>query len=248
MVAPLERPSPEQDLFPAPRTEPLLPIDPHSDSFTVSRSDLLGLRDTMQRFMLEYQFGLRAVETKIAILREEFLHMHDYNPIEHVTSRVKTPESLINKLGRKKVAADIEAIRAGITDVAGIRVTCSFVSDVYRLFGLLTQQDDVTLREVKDYIAHPKPNGYKSLHAIVEVPAFLSTGRVDVPVEIQFRTIAMDFWASLEHKIFYKYDGQVPPTLVDELREAADTASALDHRMERLHSELHGPGAMPSTN
>ncbi|WP_084350624.1 GTP pyrophosphokinase [Millisia brevis] len=241
MVAPLDRPSPEQDLLPVGRAESLLPLDPLADSITISRTELIGLRDTLQRFLLEYQFGLRAVETKIAILREEFLHMHDYNPIEHVTSRVKTPESLLKKLSRKQVSADIDAIRAGITDVAGIRVTCSFVSDVYRLFDLLTQQDDVTLREVKDYIAHPKPNGYKSLHAIVEVPAFLSTGRVDVPVEIQFRTIAMDFWAALEHKIFYKYDGQVPSTLVDELREAADTASSLDNRMERLHTELHGP-------
>ena len=122
-----------------------------------------------------------------------------------------------------------------------MRVTCSFVTDIYRLFDLLTAQDDVTVRRVKDYIAEPKPNGYQSLHAMVEVPVFLSTGRVHVPVEVQFRTIAMDFWASLEHKIYYKYDGQVPDRLVAELKDAADSAAALDHRMERLHRELHGP-------
>ena len=134
-------------------------------------------------------------------------------------------------------------MRTHITDVAGVRVTCSFVPDAYRLFDLLTAQDDITVRTVKDYIAEPKPNGYKSLHAIVEVPVFLSTGRVDVPVEVQFRTIAMDFWASLEHKIYYKYDRQVPHELLTELRAAAGTAADLDIRMERLHRELHGPAA-----
>ena len=138
-------------------------------------------------------------------------------------------------------AKQLETIRAGITDIAGIRVTTSFTKDAYRLFDLLTAQDDVTLREVKDYIAAPKSNGYKSLHAIVEVPVFLSSGRVDVVVEVQFRTIAMDFWASLEHKIYYKYDGAVPDGLLAELKDAADSAALLDDRMERLHGELHGP-------
>ncbi|WP_236685315.1 GTP pyrophosphokinase [Demequina salsinemoris] len=159
----------------------------------------------MQRFLLQYEFGMREIETKLSILRDEFLELHDYNPIEHVTSRVKSPESLVEKIDRKGVAHDLEAIRDNITDIAGIRVTCAFVSDVYRLFDLLTQQDDVTVRAVKDYIAEPKPNGYQSLHAIVEVPVFLSSTTVHVPVEVQFRTIAMDFWASLEHKIYYEY-------------------------------------------
>ncbi|MFT4136895.1 MAG: GTP pyrophosphokinase family protein [Microbacterium sp.] len=199
------------------------------------------MRDEFQRFLLEYQFGLREVETKIGILRDEFQLMHDYNPIEHVSSRVKTADSLIDKLVRRGVDPTFPAIRQHITDIAGMRVTTSFVKDAYRLFDLLTQQDDITVRIVKDYIAHPKPNGYKSLHVIVEVPVFLSTGRVDVAVEVQFRTIAMDFWASLEHKIYYKYDGAVPEGLVAELKDAADSAAALDARMERLHGELHGP-------
>ena len=210
-------------------------------SFTISASQLRELRDETERFLLEYGFGMREIETKLSILREEFEHTHSYNPIEHVSSRVKSPDSLVEKVVRKGIEPDFDVIRAEITDIAGVRVTCSFVSDVYRLFDLLVQHDDITVRRVKDYIAEPKPNGYQSLHAIVEVPVFLSTGRVQVPVEVQFRTIAMDFWASLEHKIYYKYDTEVPARLLAELKDAADSAAALDQRMQRLHRELHGP-------
>ncbi|KTS65729.1 GTP pyrophosphokinase [Microbacterium testaceum] len=208
---------------------------------TVSSAALRAMRDEFQRFLMEYRFGLAEVDTKIAILREEFQEMHDYNPIEHVSSRVKTPDSLVDKVRRKGIDTDFDSIRAAITDIAGIRVTCSFIDDAYRLSDLLTQQDDITVRDVKDYIARPKVNGYKSLHVIVEVPVFLSTGRVQVPVEVQFRTIAMDFWASLEHKIYYKYDRLVPADLLDQLKDAADTAAELDTRMERLHREIRGP-------
>ncbi|WP_314428063.1 GTP pyrophosphokinase family protein [uncultured Microbacterium sp.] len=199
------------------------------------------LRDEFQRFLREYEFGMREVETKIGILRDEFTHHHAYNPIEHVKSRLKTPDSIVEKIARKGIAEpDFERIRTDITDIAGVRVTCSFVADVYRLFDLLTAQDDVTVRTVKDYIATPKDNGYKSLHAIIEVPVFLSTGALSVPVEVQFRTIAMDFWASLEHKIYYKFSNQVPSHLVESLTDAAEAAAELDSRMERLHREAHG--------
>ena len=207
---------------------------------TFSPEQLRAMRDEFQRFLLEYQFGLREVETKLGILRDEFQLMHDYNPIEHVSSRVKTADSLVDKVARKGVEPTFDGIRAGIMDIAGVRVTTSFTNDAYRLFDLLTQQDDITVREVKDYIAAPKANGYKSLHVIVEVPVFLSSGRVEVPVEVQFRTIAMDFWASLEHKIYYKFSNQVPSHLVDSLSDAADAAAELDSRMERLHREAHG--------
>jgi putative GTP pyrophosphokinase len=214
----------------------VLPDDPAS----LSPQEMRRLQQELQRFMLGYEFGLREIETKISILSDEFRHMHDYNPIEHVSSRVKSAESLLAKITRKGLPRDLDAIREHVRDVAGVRVTCSFVADAYRIFDLLTQQEDVSVIEVKDYIKAPKPNGYKSLHAIVEVPVFLSTGRQDVPVEVQLRTIAMDFWASLEHKIHYKYDGRVPADLVDQLREAAETAQALDSRMQGLHQELHG--------
>lgn len=206
----------------------------------VSAEQLSQIGGQLQRFLLEYEFGLREVETKIAILRDEFQHMHDYNPIEHVLSRVKTADSIRAKVERRGIERDLGSIREHITDIAGVRVTCSFVADAYRIFDLLTQQPDVTVRRVSDYIAEPKPNGYKSLHAIVEVPVFLSSGPVDVPVEIQLRSIAMDFWASLEHKIHYKYDGNVPDRLVGELTDAATTAAELDEKMQRLHEELHG--------
>jgi len=203
------------------------------------------LRDDLARFLSEYRFGMREIETKMLILREDFEHTHAYNPIENVSCRLKTPDSILAKVMRKGIEPDFDAIREHITDIAGVRVTCSFVSDVYRLFELLAGQDDVTVLQVKDYIANPKPNGYKSLHAIVEVPVFLSTGTVRVPVEVQFRTIAMDFWASLEHKIYYKYERQVPRRLTDSLRDAAITAAELDERMERIHREIHGAAPAP---
>ncbi len=221
----------------------LLAIVSDDDTVTYTPEELRTLRDEFQRFLLEYQFGLREVETKIAILRDEFQLMHDYNPIEHVSSRVKSADSIVDKVARKGIDPDVASIREHITDIAGLRVTCSFVNDAYRLFDLLTQQDDISIRRVKDYIAEPKANGYKSLHVVVDVPVFLSSGRVDIPVEVQFRTIAMDFWASLEHTIYYKYDSKVPDRLLAELTDAAATAAELDARMERLHRELHGSTA-----
>jgi putative GTP pyrophosphokinase len=205
--------------------------------------EIRSLRDDFARFMMPYKFGIDEITTKISILREEFSQLHDYNPIENVSSRLKTPESIVEKVVRKGCDPSFEAIRASITDIAGVRVTCSFASDVYRIFELLTGQNDIRLIATKDYVAQPKPNGYKSLHAIVEVPVFLSVGPVPVYVEVQIRTVAMDFWASLEHKIYYKYDREVPQELLDELKEAAETASRLDAKMERLHSEIRGASA-----
>ncbi|MCO7204110.1 GTP pyrophosphokinase family protein [Microbacterium sp. CnD16-F] len=221
------------------------PLD--EQQITVSASSLRAMRDEFQRFLMEYRFGLQEIETKISILREEFHEMHDYNPIEHVSSRVKSPDSIVEKIQRRGIEPDFDSVRAHITDIAGIRITCSFVSDVYRLFDLLTAQDDITVREVEDYIATPKGNGYKSLHTILEVPVYLSTGRVDVPVEVQFRTIAMDFWASLEHKIYYKYERQVPEHLLGQLKDAADAAAELDARMARLHQQIRGGAAVAPT-
>lgn len=208
---------------------------------TFTPDQMRRVQGELQKFLLGYEFALREMETKVAILRDEFQTMHDYNPIEHISSRVKSAESIIAKVSRRGTPRDLEAIRAEITDIAGLRITCSFHDDVYRVFDLLTQQEDIVVRTVKDYIATPKPNGYKSLHAIVEVPVYLSTGKITALVEVQLRTIAMDFWASLEHKIYYKYDKNVPAELLAELKDAADTASALDTSMQRLHRQLHGP-------
>lgn len=207
-------------------------------SSAATAEDLRRLRDEFTRFLMRYKFGMDEVETKVSILRQEFTHLQDYNPIEHVTSRLKSPESILAKIERKGIDPSFEAIREGISDIAGVRIVCSFVSDVYRIWDALTRQTDLGVLDVRDYIASPKPNGYKSLHAIVEVPVFLSDGPVPVRVEVQIRTIAMDFWASLEHKIYYKYNRRVPDQLLDDLCRAAETASSLDATMERLHDEV----------
>ena len=217
-------------------------MNPDNEPITISAAELRVMRDDLQRFLMEYRFGMQEIETKIGILRDEFLLTHDYNPIEHVSSRVKSPDSLVEKVQRKGIEADFDSIRARITDIAGVRITCSFVADAYRLFHLLTEQDDVRVLQVKDYIAEPKPNGYKSLHADRRGAGVPVDGTHRRAVEVQFRTIAMDFWASLEHKIYYKYDTRVPEALVASLKDAADTAAELDQRMQRLHREIRGSG------
>ena len=194
----------------------------------------------LAEFLMVYRFAIDEVTTKLNILREEFNQVHDYNPIEHVKSRLKTPQSIVAKARRIGCPLDIAEIRGRIRDIAGVRVVCSFVHDVYAIFEMFVDQTDVEVIEVEDYIEQPKPNGYKSLHAIVRIPVFLSGGPQLVDVEMQFRTVAMDFWASLEHKIYYKYDRQVPIALLDELRDAADIAAGLDARMQRLHREING--------
>jgi putative GTP pyrophosphokinase len=216
-------------------------MPPDSNPLDLAGTDSLRqAREVFERFMLEYQFAVETMLARVSILSQEFLHLHRYNPIEHVTSRVKTPQSIIEKVFRKGCPPQLTEIRQQITDIAGVRITCSFVADTYRVLKALTTQHDLNVVDIKDYIANPKPNGYRSLHALVEVPVFLSTGPIPVVVEVQIRTLAMDLWASLEHKIFYKYSGEVPATLVQDLSDAAQTAERLDHQMERLYSEVHG--------
>ncbi len=199
---------------------------------------LLAPDSELTRLMLAYQSGIDEVTTRLATLQREFEHLQASNPIEHVTSRLKSPRSLLDKARRRGAAPTLAGIQEVITDIAGVRVVCSFISDVYRVSDALCSQPDLGVREVEDYIAAPKPSGYRSLHVLLEVPVFLSDRSVRVPVEVQFRTIAMDFWASLEHKINYKYDRVVPTGLIDGLRDAARTAAQLDRDMERLHLEV----------
>jgi len=196
------------------------------------------LQSRLAAFMMEYKFALDEVLTKINILREEFELVHDYSPIEHVKSRLKSIESLDEKVQRTGCPVDLDVIRERIRDIAGIRVTCAFVKDLSRFALMLTQQTDLTVLELKDYVSDPKPNGYRSLHLIVSVPVFLSDRTVEIPVEIQVRTIAMDFWASVDHQIHYKYGGQVPDHLRDTLSVVARTAADLDAQMEKLREEV----------
>ncbi|ABL81697.1 RelA/SpoT domain protein [Nocardioides sp. JS614] len=188
--------------------------------------------------MATYQFAIMEIETKVSILQDEFRLLHQYNPIEHIISRLKSPESVVAKARKQGCGPSLAELRDGVRDIAGVRVVCSFTSDVYRVQQVLCSQADIRLVELEDYISDPKPSGYRSLHAIVEIPVFLSGETVLVPVEMQFRTIAQDFWASLEHKIFYKYDRSVPHELRVGLRDAAATAAELDREMERLSGEV----------
>ncbi|WP_248122350.1 GTP pyrophosphokinase [Micrococcus lacusdianchii] len=203
------------------------------------------LRGDVERFDLEYRSALLQVETRLETLQDEFAHLHEYNPIEHIATRVKSPESLLRKASERGLSLDLEALRRGVTDIAGARVIVSFTEDVYRVFRLFTSQPDIRVLEVEDYIRRPKPSGYRSLHCLVQVPVHLSTGTLPVTVEMQFRTIAMDFWASLEHKINYKFAGDVPPSITTELAAAARVAADLDGRMEHLHHQVHDVASPP---
>lgn len=200
--------------------------------------DFKQIKTELVRFMMMYKFALDEFNTRIDILKQEFCYIHDYNPIEHVKSRLKTPESIIKKLRRKGYRVSLPSIRENIQDIAGIRITCSFISDIYELSEMLQAQKDVKFVTCKDYIKNPKRNGYKSLHLILKVPVFMSDRVEETYVEVQIRTIAMDFWASLEHKIYYKYDKDIPKRLMRELKEAADSVAELDRKMESIHKEI----------
>ncbi|MGN8647320.1 GTP pyrophosphokinase [Gracilibacillus sp. HCP3S3_G5_1] len=208
------------------------------DNTSIEMEKVKHWKTELVRFMMAYKFAVEELSTKISILQEEFQHIHDYNPIEHVKSRVKSPESIFKKVQKKKLPLNLPVIKENIRDIAGVRINCSFVADIYKVANMLTQQKDITLIETKDYIKNPKPNGYKSLHLIVQIPIFMSDRVENVYAEIQIRTIAMDFWASLEHKIYYKYNKAIPKELRDDLRDAAISASELDERMERIHKEV----------
>ncbi|MBP2328083.1 putative GTP pyrophosphokinase [Kibdelosporangium banguiense] len=200
------------------------------------------LRGDFADFMLDYKFAIDEITTKINILREDFNHAHEYNPIEHINSRLKSPESVLEKLRRKNYPMSLTGIRENVLDIAGVRVICSFISDIGKIRDMLAGQEDITVLKERDYITNRKPNGYQSLHLIVSIPVFRSSHTVRIPVEIQIRTIAMDFWASLEHKIYYKYQGEVPPSLLSELTQAAEAATRLDEKMESLHRLVENTG------
>ena len=194
--------------------------------------------DQWTTVMFLYNSALKAINTKIEILNNEFVHLYNYNPIEHIKSRLKTPDSIVKKLKRDKRDVTISNMIEYLSDIAGIRIICSFTSDIYVIAEMIAKQSDVTVLYVKDYISHPKPNGYKSYHMVVTIPIYLSEGPVDTKVEIQIRTIAMDFWASLEHKIYYKFEGNAPAHLEEELKACADMVDMLDAKMFSLNQEI----------
>ncbi|WP_251632623.1 GTP pyrophosphokinase [Neobacillus niacini] len=205
---------------------------------TLDMKDLKAIKIELTRFMMAYKFALDEMTTKINILRDEFNYIHDYNPIEHVKTRLKSPESIFGKVQRKGLDFNLDSIKNNIKDIAGMRITCSFISDIYEISRMIANQKDIRIVEYKDYIKNPKPNGYQSLHMIVEIPIFMSDREELTCVEVQIRTIAMDFWASLEHKIYYKYNKAVPQKMLDELKTTAEMATLLDNKMESLHMEM----------
>lgn len=194
--------------------------------------------DKWKEVQLVYNSALKQIGTKLEILNDEFQRVHQYNPIEHIKSRFKTSESIVKKLKKYGQESTIENMVEYVNDIAGIRVICSFTSDIYRIAEMLGNQNDIKVLSVKDYIQNPKPSGYKSYHMIVMVPVFLSDRIVHTKVEIQIRTVAMDFWASLEHKIHYKFEGEAPGHIERELVECARMVSELDAKMLSLNDEV----------
>lgn len=194
--------------------------------------------DSWETVMFLYSSAIKEVGTKLEILNDEFVHIHKYNPIEYIKSRIKTPESIVKKLKRNGYESSIQNMVNHVKDIAGIRLVCSFTSDIYQLAAMIGRQNDLTVLSVKDYIKNPKPSGYKSFHMIVTVPIFLSDRVVDTKVEIQIRTIAMDFWASLEHKIYYKFEGNAPDYISRDLQACAEIVSNLDAKMLQLNEAV----------
>ena len=191
-----------------------------------------------QQLLMLYESGIKQVTTKLEILEDEFQSKHERTPIETITSRIKEPLSIAEKLQRKGLAVTIDNMVNKLYDIAGIRVTCPFISDVYHVTQMLLSQDDITLIELKDYIKNPKESGYRSLHVIVKVGVYFSDQKREIPVEIQIRTIAMDFWASLEHQLHYKKDYPMPANIKEELKSIAETICANDERMQKLATNI----------
>ena len=204
----------------------------------VSTENLKEDVDSWETLMFLYNSALKEVGTKLDILNDEFVHIHKYNPIEYIKKRIKTPESIVKKLKRDNYDVTVENMVNYINDIAGIRIVCSFTSDIYRLAEMIGKQNDLTVVSIKDYIKHPKVSGYKSFHMHVTIPIFLSDRVVDTKVEIQIRTIAMDFWASLEHKIYYKFEGNAPEYISRDLRACAEIVSDLDAKMLQLNEAI----------
>ncbi|MFK4378626.1 putative GTP pyrophosphokinase [Bacillus sp. RC218] len=192
------------------------------------------------QFLLPHKFALDEMTTKINIIAEEAKYLKNHNQIEHIKTRLKSFESIQLKLDRKGISPTMSNSREKLYDIAGMRIICSFVNDIYDIYSQLSKRNDIKIVQVKDYIENPKSNGYQSLHVIVQIPVTLSQKVETVYVEIQLRTLAMDFWASLEHKIYYKYDKKIPFYLEQELIDAAKTAKSLDEKMRDIHVRVEG--------
>lgn len=194
--------------------------------------------DSWEEVNLIYNAALKQVQTKMEILNDEFQRVHRYNPIEHIKARIKSSESIVKKLKRYGYESTIENMITYVNDIAGIRIICSFTSDIYRIADMVANQKDIKVLSIKDYITYPKASGYKSYHMILSVPVYLSDRIEETKVEMQIRTVAMDFWASLEHKIYYKFEGHAPEYISRDLRACAEIVSNLDAKMLQLNEAI----------
>ena len=201
-------------------------------------AELLETAKPFLELMMHNECALRELETKLNVLNDEFSTIYNYNPIESIKTRVKDPVSIIDKMHRKGITPTVENIENTLSDIAGVRVICSFPEDIYAIADILATQDDIVIIKRKDYIANPKPNGYRSLHLIVEIPIFLSTGKKMMRAEVQFRTIAMDFWASLDHKLKYKHNIKNPAEISRKLKECAEAINDIDYRMQEIRNQI----------
>ena len=191
-----------------------------------------------EELMMMYSSAIREVRTKLEVLNDEFKVRRRHNPIQYIKHRVKKPASIYEKLNRRGFPVTLESIEENLHDVAGVRVVCGYIQDIYMVEQMFTSQDDVKILLVKDYIKNPKENGYRSLHLVVEIPVFFSNECKPMKVEVQFRTIAMDNWASLEHQMHYKTDGEVPADIIQALKECSDALAATDLRMQSIYNTL----------
>lgn len=218
------------------------------DETTVKRLDLeqfnsieLGVIKDLKKEEVFYNAALQEIKTKIEILRDDFKVSNAYNPIEHIKMRIKQPVSILKKVYLRGIELNSETIKKELNDIAGIRVVCTFKSDIYKIAEILSNLEDIQIIQIKDYIASPKESGYQSYHMIVKIPVHMIKGKVYCKVEIQLRTMAMDFWASLEHKIKYKYDWSVPIEIKEELFACSKIVDSLDDKMLKLHKKVHNP-------
>lgn len=196
-----------------------------------------------QEAMMMYTCAIREVKTKLEVLNDELSVRNQRNPIELIKSRVKKPLSIVEKLQRRSLPVSLDSMVNNLDDVAGIRVICSFVDDIYAVANMLVSQDDITVIAIKDYIKNPKPNGYRSYHLILEVPVFFSDQKKSMRVEVQIRTIAMDFWASLDHQLKYKKDiGDAADAISEELRQCAEVIADTDKRMLSIRKSIEAQG------
>ena len=205
--------------------------------------DLINQAREFQEALMMYTCAIREVKTKLEVLNDELSVRNQRNPIEMIKSRVKKPLSIVEKLRRENLPVSLESMLDNLDDVAGIRVICSFIDDIYAVASMLVSQDDIRVIAIKDYIKHPKPNGYRSYHLIVEIPVFFSDRKKNMRVEVQIRTIAMDFWASLDHQLKYKKDiGQVAEAISEELRQCAEAIAETDEHMLRIRKKIEMEG------